>query len=124
MSGTTRGRLIGLGSGAMGLGLLAWGTQLASGVVGQPIDERAQLAVRALGARHLAQGALAVVAPRSRPARWVWLVDLLHAASMALAASRPSRWRPLYLVGCALGSVMLGGDLWARTASSAGDGGR
>lgn len=118
MTGRSRTRLIGAASGALGLGMLTFGDALAGALVGQNLDDRARLAVRALGVRHGAQALIAIVAPASRPARWARCVDLLHAISMAAAASRPSRWRTLYQLAGALGGLMLAGDLWARRPAS------
>lgn len=118
MSGRTTTRLVGLGSGAVGVGMLAFGNRLAGRLIRHSVEGRVELGVQALGARHVAQGFLCLVAPASSPARWTWLVDLLHVASMAAAAIRPSRLRPLYLASCGLGSLMLAGDLRARSARS------
>ncbi len=59
-----------------------------------PVDE---LAIRALGARHLVQGAAQVMAPH-RLQRVFIAVDVIHTATMlALAAADPGRRRPALL---------------------------
>ncbi|MEO7234951.1 MAG: hypothetical protein ABIW80_06215 [Lapillicoccus sp.] len=89
---------------ATGLLAVAWGTLLLTrgdrlwrtvdGASATPVDE---LAIRALGARHLIQGAAQVVAPTHLQRVFV-AVDLIHTTTMlALAAADNGRRRPALL---------------------------
>ena len=90
-------RAAGLLAATWGALLLTRGDALWQAVDGgsaTPVDE---LALRALGARHLAQGAAQAIAP-DRLQRAFIAVDLIHAATMlALAAADPGRRRPALL---------------------------
>ena len=86
---------------AVGAAGLAWGTVILA--AGPPIWRRLanhepsevdEVALRVLGARHVATGTTQVLCPR-RFQRVEIAIDLIHASSMvALAALDPSRRRP------------------------------
>jgi len=90
-------RAAGLVSVAWGALLLTQGDQLWQTVDGAPPTPLDELAVRALGARHLAQGTAQVIAP-TRFQRVFVAVDVIHTATMlAVAAADPGRRRPALL---------------------------
>lgn len=98
-------------AGALGMAwgglLLACGPQLWSAVDGSTPTSTDVVAMRLLAGRHLAQGAMQVVAP-TRFRRLFAAADVLHAASMvALAAVDPARRRPaLVTAGVAAASAV------------------
>ncbi len=86
--------ILGVGWGAL---LLTRGPQVWSRVAGSPPGEVDEMALRVLGARHLAQGAFQTLAPTHFQRLFV-AVDVIHTATMlALAAVDPSRRRPALL---------------------------
>ncbi len=92
-------RAVGAGGLAWGALLLARGDELWRTVQGGAPGEAEELAVRVLGGRHVAQGAVQLVAPRASSGAAV-LVDGLHAATMvAVAARSASRRRAAALSG-------------------------
>ncbi|MGV1009658.1 MAG: hypothetical protein ACOYBY_13760 [Dermatophilaceae bacterium] len=90
----TRPRLAGALGATWGMALLAAGPRIWAALTGDHPTEADQLAVRALGARHLGQGVFQAVLPTTGQ-RVLAAVDLLHATSMlALAAGDRTRRRP------------------------------
>lgn len=108
---------------------MAWGVvllvrgrsvwQALSGADPTPGDE---LAIRFLGARHLAQGALQVGAPTHGQRLYI-VVDVIHAATMgALAVADPARRRPAALTGSV--ALVSAATTLAARAGRAGRAGR
>ena len=108
--GTLLARAVGAGGLAWGVLLLVRGEELWRTVQGGAPGEADELATRVLGGRHVAQGAVQLVAPRASSGVAV-LVDGLHAASMvAVAATSASRRRAAALSGAvALAGAVLTG---------------
>lgn len=80
-----------------GLTLLVAGPRLWHGLTGTDAGRGDRAAIRALGARHLGQGVVQLVAP-SRFTRTLTVVETVHAATMAgLATVDPGRRRPALL---------------------------
>ena len=115
---------------ALGVAGIAWGTALLT--TGPPIWHRLddqgptegdQIALRFLGARHVATGVVQVLFP-SRFQRLEIAVDLIHTATMVgLAAIDPPRRRPAVVTASvALASAAAGMAIRARSsrASQAG----
>lgn len=90
-------RAAGLLAATWGALLLTRGDELWQTVDGGSVTPVDELAIRALGARHLTQGAAQVLAP-ARFQRVFIAVDVIHTATMlALAAADPGRRRPALL---------------------------
>ncbi|MBT9257511.1 hypothetical protein KMZ32_17225 [Phycicoccus sp. MAQZ13P-2] len=84
-------RLAGAAGTAWGGVLLARGDDVWRRLEGRSPDPVEELAIRALGVRHLVQGAVQVLAPRATR-RVAVGVDAVHAATMlGLALASPSR---------------------------------
>ncbi len=102
MSGRAGGvlpRLAGAGGLVWGATLLARGNRVWSVLERREPDALEELGIRALGGRHLVQGAVQLVAPRAT-ARLVIGVEVLHAASMGvLAVTSPTRRRAALVTG-------------------------
>lgn len=101
-------KVSGVAAVVWGAALLAVGRRLWASTTADPPGNVDQLAVRALGARHLLQG----VAQASAPAlgqRFFVAVDVVHAASMVwLAAVDERRRRPaLVSAAAAVGAAAL-----------------
>ena len=98
----------GVAAAVWGTALLAVGSRLWTVATAHPPGEVDQLAVRALGARHLLQGVVQASAP-ALGQRFFVGVDVLHAASMVwLAAVDERRRRPaLVSAAAAAGAVAL-----------------
>ena len=112
---------------ALGVCGIAWGTAILT--VGSPIwrrlDDRGptqgdQIALRLLGARHVATGATQVLFP-ARFQRLEIGIDLIHTATMAgMAAFDPPRRRPaLVTASVALASGTVGMAIYARSSRCA-----
>ncbi len=108
----------------LGVGGIAWGTAILT--AGPPIwgylddqgpTEGDQVALRFLGARHVATGVTQVLFP-DRFQRLEITIDLIHTATMVgLAALDPPRRRPaLVTAGVALASGMAGIGIRARSS--------
>ncbi|GIL37049.1 MULTISPECIES: hypothetical protein [Phycicoccus] len=102
-------RLAGVAGTAWGGVLLARGDDVWRRLEGRSPDSVEELAIRALGGRHLVQGGVQLLAPRASR-RVAVGVDVVHAATMfALALASPSRRTvatttgAVALVGAALG---------------------
>lgn len=78
------------GYGALQLGLPACS---AEELLGGPLDPRARLVVRVLGARQLIQAVLSGAAPSRAVLALGVEIDTLHALSMAALAAGDRRWR-------------------------------
>lgn len=111
---------------ALGVAGIAWGTVLLT--AGPPIwrhlddqgpTEVDQVALRFLGARHVATGVTQVIFP-GRFQRLEITIDLIHATTMVgLAALNPPRRRPaLVTAAVALAAAMAGIGIRARSPRS------
>lgn len=111
---------------ALGVAGIAWGTAILT--AGPPLWRRLddqgptegdQIALRFLGARHVATGVTQVLFP-SRFQRLEITIDLIHTATMvALAAADPPRRRPaLVTAAVALASGMAGIGIRARSSGA------
>ncbi|PKW27773.1 hypothetical protein [Phycicoccus duodecadis] len=105
---------------AWGVALLARPEPLWRAVTGSGPHETDVLAARALGVRHLVQGAAQVAAPTHLRAVYV-TVDLLHAATMLPLALRPGRRRR---AGALTTAVALASAATTVAAGRAGRGAR
>lgn len=110
---------------ALGVGGIAWGAALltAGPQIWRYLDDRGpteidQIALRFLGARHLATGVVQVFFP-GHFQRLEIAVDLIHSATMvALAAADPPRRRPaLVTAGVALASAVGSAAIRSRATS-------
>lgn len=109
---------------ALGVGGMAWGTVIltAGPRIWRYLDDQGptegdQVALRFLGARHVATGGAQVLFP-GRFQRLESTIDLIHTATMVgLAALDPPRRRPaLVTAGVALASGMAGIGIRARSS--------
>lgn len=89
----------GLATLAVGLGRAAWGVvcvlvpgPLVRAVGGAPADEGARVALRVLGARHVAQALLSCLTPGPGLLRVGAGVDALHALALVSLAAADRRW--------------------------------
>lgn len=109
---------------ALGVGGIAWGTALltAGPPIWRQLDDQGptevdKVALRFLGARHLATGGTQVLFP-SRFQRLEITIDLIHTSTMVgLAALNPPRRRPaLVTAAVALAAAMAGIGIRARSS--------
>ena len=92
-------RLAGAGGLTWGTVLLADGDEAWHSIEHRTPDDIEQVAIRALGVRHLVQGFAQLTAPRAASGP-VIIIDLVHAASMAaLAAASPRHRRAAMVTG-------------------------
>lgn len=93
-SGDGRARLVEAARGVWGAALLVAPRAVLTHVHGVRVDERSLVVARVLGARHLVQAGVTLVAPRPAGLALGVVVDVLHAATAAgLALVDPTRRR-------------------------------
>lgn len=112
-------RALGVGGIVWGAALLTAGPRIWRHVDGQGPTEGDRVALRFLGARHVATGVTQVLFP-GRFQRLEITIDLIHTATMVgLAALGPPRRRPaLVTAAAALASAMAGIGIRARSPRS------
>jgi len=97
---------------AYGTALLAAPIRMVRALGGDPKDDVALFAARALGARHVLQALATGSHPGALRRAGGAVVDALHAASMfAVAATDPSRRRPASIDGSVAAALFVAG--WA-----------
>ena len=103
----------GVAAAVWGTALLAAGGPLWTVVTGRRPGQVDELAVRALGARHLVQGVAQAIAPRLGQRFFVG-VDVVHAASMVWLATVDEQRRRPALVSAAVAASAAALTLAAR----------
>lgn len=92
---------------------------IATKILGHRLDGRAITVVRILGARHLLQGAVIALAPRSDfLRRGGAVVDLLHASTMVILALTDGRRRKAALADAAVACLFATAELLASASQS------
>ena len=83
--------------------------QWIPGLLGVPVDSRARVVVRILGARQLLHAALVAAMPSPLTRLLGSGVDALHAGSMLALAALDKRWRRAALTDAAVAIALAGG---------------
>ncbi|AMM22647.1 hypothetical protein AX769_21150 (plasmid) [Frondihabitans sp. PAMC 28766] len=107
---TTRATTLEVVRAPLGLTELLLPNQVAEHLLGHPADARERIFIRILGARHLLQAVILLMAKDRIAHRIGAVVDVIHAGTMVAVAATDPRRKTSATVNAAIAVVFAGGE--------------